>query len=610
MFTKSIVPMSVAYAWDKEGQPSIVELVQKNDSSKLPSNFPINEFLKVYQEWKNATYDNSGNATRGKTSYFAELRDMHQAAGINKSSNIWKADEEMVAFAKYVESVKATKDTSRASQNQITATSTTPAPVIIAAPVTPAAPAVSVAPAATVTPIAPSATPATAPAEKDPKAELKAKVEAAIKGVVPKGYVLQFADKSPNTKFADGGAVLIMNGGKRVGYGSIADASNGDLTTTAGIKKWFDKEKSKIENGGTANVVTLPKGIEKSKKYPNTVIKAGTQEQDYSKGEAYNDAKDEENIFPAFGYIWKKPDDTKDFSVEKVKEVASGLKYTISGVPSVPLGLSIVRIVEVGSDKQTRVYFSKALKSAVEDSKGEARSAIDLEDGEIDEDFDTVSIDGVIYTVAVNGQTIEFTRDSQATGEKKKEDAETQKFLAEVKSTVLTVDGLPGKNSISGLTVDKDGNVQAPLVFKDLAGNDYKNLTLGDKKTWKDSGVWDDNFVINGIAYDISITWTSGRWAMKFVKNSNKTKEYKVNIETKLIEKNTEFVLVKQNNKALTDCATWDICTDAQKPLVTAAIATNAPLAAVKAIQKEMKQKETGVWDIALLNALMHQKKK
>lgn len=79
-------------------------------------------------------------------------------------------------------------------------------------------------------------------------------------------------------------------------------------------------------------------------------------------------------------------------------------------------------------------------------------------------------------------------------------------------------------------------------------------------------------------------------------------------MENKLIEKNNEFV--KKYNKALKDCTTGDICTDIQKPLVVAAIKDDAPLVDIKALQKEMKQKETGVWDATLLNTLMNQKKK
>lgn len=77
-------------------------------------------------------------------------------------------------------------------------------------------------------------------------------------------------------------------------------------------------------------------------------------------------------------------------------------------------------------------------------------------------------------------------------------------------------------------------------------------------------------------------------------------------MENKLIEKNAAFV--KRHKKSLEACKDTDLCTDAQKPLVEAAIANDAPLSAVKTLQKEMKQKETGVWDNALLNALMHQK--
>jgi len=78
-------------------------------------------------------------------------------------------------------------------------------------------------------------------------------------------------------------------------------------------------------------------------------------------------------------------------------------------------------------------------------------------------------------------------------------------------------------------------------------------------------------------------------------------------MENKLQEKNDDFV--KNHTKAIDDCANGDICTDGQKKLISSnGIIVVAP-DAVRALQKEMKQKATGVWDIALLNALMHQKK-
>jgi len=67
-----------------------------------------------------------------------------------------------------------------------------------------------------------------------------------------------------------------------------------------------------------------------------------------------------------------------------------------------------------------------------------------------------------------------------------------------VKATTLSVDGLPGKNSISGLSVDKDDNVVAPLVFKDIGGNNIKSLIIGGKNDWKDGDkAWDFPVVIN-----------------------------------------------------------------------------------------------------------------
>ena len=67
-------------AWDKEGQSSIVELAKDTTNKRLPSNFPIDAFLTKYQEWNRALRI-SGSDTTG---LYASLRDMHQAAGINK----------------------------------------------------------------------------------------------------------------------------------------------------------------------------------------------------------------------------------------------------------------------------------------------------------------------------------------------------------------------------------------------------------------------------------------------------------------------------------------------------------------------------------------------
>lgn len=149
-----------------------------------------------------------------------------------------------------------------------------------------------------------------------------------------------------------------------------------------------------------------------------------------------------------------------------------------------------------GDDEETKLYFSKPLKSAGEDGTGEARNVITLEDGDIDEDFGTVSVDGVIYTIGVTGQTIGFTRDSTATEAAITESAEKQKFLAEVKATTLSVDGLPGKNTISGLSVDKDGDVLIPIMYKNIDGDSFGNIFF-NKNEWKNDVSWGEVNVIN-----------------------------------------------------------------------------------------------------------------
>jgi hypothetical protein len=604
MYTYSLstqMPRALAISFDKAGNPDIVTLAKSNDTTKLPVNFPIDIFINKYKEWKASFASTAG---KDETNHlYAILRDMHQAAGINKGNTVWNADAEMDAFAAYVMAVKTARTTVATAATAakpvaipaISIDSTVPAPVSTASSVPMVTPTTTDIPTSS----APASTvPALVVAERDTKVVAKEKVEVAIKWVkIPDWYKLSI-DK-------DNKVWLVGDTGRR--YFTIGNPENKDKETKDGLQKWVNTMKTQIEGGWSAGVVTLPKDIEKSKKYPNTVIKSGTEEKDYTKGESYVESSDEENIFPAYGYKWK-TDGEKDFSVEKIKETVSKVAYKVGGT-NPPPGLSVTRVVEVGADddKETRVYFSKALKSVGEYGTGEARSVIALDDGDIDEDFDTVSIDGVIYTVEITGQTIEFTRDSAATEKIKKENADTQKFLTEVKNTVVTVDGLPGVTSIRGLTLDKDGEVRLPISHKDIDGTDYKDIGLGTQETWKDDGGWDDAIVVGSVAYDVSMAWTNNKPSLKFTKNVEKTKEYKDAQDSKLIERNTEFV--KKNNKALTDCATWDICTDTQKPLVAAAIAANAPLSAVKAIQKEMKQKETGIWDTALLNVLMHQKK-
>ena len=54
-----------------------MELAKDTTNKKLPANFPIDKFLERYTAWENA------NASE-KAQIYAELRDMHQAVGINK----------------------------------------------------------------------------------------------------------------------------------------------------------------------------------------------------------------------------------------------------------------------------------------------------------------------------------------------------------------------------------------------------------------------------------------------------------------------------------------------------------------------------------------------
>ena len=288
------------------------------------------------------------------------------------------------------------------------------------------------------------------------------------------------------------------------------------------------------------------------------------------------------------------------------------MKYTIGG-PNPPPGLSITRVVTRGEedDEETLLYFSKPLKSAGENGTGEARSMIVVEQNGIDEGFKTVSVDGVIYTVGKTGNTLTFTRDSVATETVKKYEAEKLKFIKEVQSTVITVDGLTGVSTLRGLTVDTDGSVSMPLKWEEMDGTKMTRISLADSEgNFKKDGNLVDT-IIGGIVYGVSIKWTNGKPSLTFKKDDAKTTEYKKNQEKNLIEKNTAFVT--KHNDALSGCAkgdTGDICTDTQKSFVVAAIVADAPLVAVKALQKEMKLTQTGIWDATLLNALMHQGKK
>ena len=135
------------------------------------------------------------------------------------------------------------------------------------------------------------------------------------------------------------------------------------------------------------------------------MVKKGTKESDYDKiGDDSSKPPKEINVFPAFGYVWTQADNPKDFSVKKEKETPSKLAYNISGA-NLPAGLTISRTVTVGDDASTsgitRIYFSKVLTSAGTDGTKESRNAVDLIDGDLEGSFSTVSIDSVIYTLAV-----------------------------------------------------------------------------------------------------------------------------------------------------------------------------------------------------------------
>jgi hypothetical protein len=199
--------ISVFYAWDKEGQPSIVELAKDTTNKKLPANFPIDKFLALYKEWEAAkkNFDpNEGHRSRDSGHIFALLRDMHQEAGINKNPNFINLDPEsdMRLFAEYVQKVKSARASTAVAV--AAAAPAVPAPVPAAVPAAPApTPAAAVATAAPAVPApAPAAVPAApAPAPAaSPEAERIAavkRVTEALKSVkAPDGYTLTLEEKT------------------------------------------------------------------------------------------------------------------------------------------------------------------------------------------------------------------------------------------------------------------------------------------------------------------------------------------------------------------------------------------------------------------------------
>jgi hypothetical protein len=96
--------------FNKEWQPSIVEVVK--EKKDLPKDFPIQDFLKLYNEW-NALSQNSSidESSHDRQSLFAKLRDFHQQYGVNtnRGMDFWNAEEEIHAFAQYLQKVQENK---------------------------------------------------------------------------------------------------------------------------------------------------------------------------------------------------------------------------------------------------------------------------------------------------------------------------------------------------------------------------------------------------------------------------------------------------------------------------------------------------------------------
>jgi hypothetical protein len=99
--------------FNKEWQPSILDIAEKKKD--LPKNFPVKEFLELYNAWKNtpnsSSYENIENHKH--QGLFAKLRDLHQQYGINSASTVFWSEEEMHAFAKYLQDTKFIKAETR-----------------------------------------------------------------------------------------------------------------------------------------------------------------------------------------------------------------------------------------------------------------------------------------------------------------------------------------------------------------------------------------------------------------------------------------------------------------------------------------------------------------
>ena len=97
-------------SFDKEWQPNIVEVAkgQKN----LPAGFPVEKFLEQYRLWKQAMKSSDPEEKNSMTYLYADLREMHQAAGLNKwTGSVFASNEEMEIFGEFLEWLKGTRIT-------------------------------------------------------------------------------------------------------------------------------------------------------------------------------------------------------------------------------------------------------------------------------------------------------------------------------------------------------------------------------------------------------------------------------------------------------------------------------------------------------------------
>jgi hypothetical protein len=284
-----------------------VEIVKNSPEKTSLANLNIDAFLTKFDAWKKSE-------SPERQRLYAELRDMHQSAGINRASVAFWADEEMLAFWGYVAKVKDLKVSAIANVAAVKPASVVaPTPVVVI----PAPPSIVTEPIPPAAPIAPTlapvpAVPAQVPA---PKPDKQARTPDQIKD-----WNSKFIDK--HRVEIDSALNSYTDEAKNILDGYLDDPTRGNIMKFQKVI-WLDIQDWDFRNI-TLSAFEERRDLDTFRSYVLTELKKINGLQDITWKDILKefwfkltiDADGIEFIQLPVSIVWAKPDDNDDYSLK------------------------------------------------------------------------------------------------------------------------------------------------------------------------------------------------------------------------------------------------------------------------------------------------------